>query len=100
MVFDLKGNMKVYLFKKTVFDCKHATLLSLKKEEGKISIIERIKLFYHLLYCGYCKRFVKQSSIINNIGKGLTDSIFIHPPHTLSTKVKEDIQQQIDNLSQ
>jgi hypothetical protein len=92
--------MKVYLFKKTVFNCKQATLLSLKKEEGKISISERVKLFYHLLYCSYCRRFVKQSSIINHIGKGVVNSIFTHPPHTLSATIKEDIQQQIDNSGQ
>jgi hypothetical protein len=89
--------MKVYLLKKTVFNCKQATLLSLKKEEGKISILERAKLSYHLLYCSYCRNFVKQSSIINDIGKGIIDSFFTHPPHTLSAKVKESIQQQIDN---
>jgi hypothetical protein len=92
--------MKVYFFKKTVFNCKQATLLSIKKEEGKISIFERVKLFYHLLYCIYCRRFVKQSSIINHIGKEVVNSIFTHPPHTLSDKVKEDLQQQIDNPDQ
>jgi L-lactate utilization protein LutB len=92
--------MKVYLFKKTVFDCKQATMLSLKKEEGKITIMERVKLFYHLLYCIYCRRFVKQSSIINHIGKDVINSIFTHPPHTLSAAIKEDIQQQIDNPGQ
>jgi hypothetical protein len=92
--------MKIYLFKKIVFNCKQATLLSLKKEEGKISIIEKLKLSYHLLYCSSCKRFVKQSSTINQIGKGIDNSIFTHPPHKLSEKVKEDIQQQIDNPGQ
>jgi len=92
--------MKIYLFKKTVFNCKQATLLSIKKEEGKISIFERVKLFYHLLYCIYCRRFAKQSSIINHIGKEVTDSIFTNPPHTLSDKVKEGIQQQIDSSGQ
>lgn len=92
--------MKIYLFKKTVLDCKQATLLSLKKEEGKISIPERVKLFYHLLYCIYCRRFVKQSSIINQMGKAVADSIFTHPPHSLSEKIKDDIQHQIDNPGQ
>jgi hypothetical protein len=90
----------MYLFKKTVFDCKQATLLSLKKEEGKITIPERVKLFYHLIYCVYCRRFVKQSSVINHIGKGVINSIFTDPPHTLSEKAKENMQQQIDNSGQ
>ena len=92
--------MKVYLFKKNVFNCKQATLLALKKEEGKISIAERVKLFYHLSYCSYCRNFVKQSSIINHIRKGVVNSIFTHPPHALSAKIKADIQQQIDKHGQ
>lgn len=92
--------MKIYLFKKTVLNCKHATLLAQKKEEDKISITERVKLSYHLLYCSYCRRFVKQSSIINHIGKAVINSVFTHPPHTLSARIKEDIQQQIDNPGQ
>lgn len=92
--------MKIYLFKKTILDCKQATLLALKKEAGTISLPERAKLFYHLLYCVYCRRFVKQSAIINDIGKGIANSIFTHPPHTLSAAAKETMQQQIDNSGQ
>jgi hypothetical protein len=92
--------MKVYFFKKTVFNCKQATLLSLKKEEGKASVLERLKLFYHLLYCIYCRRFIKQSAIINHIGKEIVSSIFTHPPHTLSAAIKDEIQQQLDNADQ
>jgi hypothetical protein len=92
--------MKVYFFKKTVYNCKEATLLSLKKEVGEISLIERARLNYHLWYCSYCRRFAHQSSIINKIGKEVVNSIFTHPPHTLSSDIKEDIQQQIDNSGQ
>lgn len=92
--------MKIYPFKKTVFNCKQATLLSLQKEEGTISVKERLKLFYHLLYCKYCKRFVKQSSIINAKNTDFSNSLFTHPPHLLSPQKKELIQQQIDTLEQ
>lgn len=92
--------MKIYPFKKTVFNCKQATLLSLKKEEGTISVKERIKLYYHLLYCKYCRFFAKQSSLINNQGTSLRNSLFSDPPHLLSAEKKETIQQQIDMLDQ
>ena len=88
--------MKVYLFKKIVLDCKQATLLSLKKEAGEITFTEKIKLFYHLLFCVFCRRFVKQSSIINHLGEGVIDSIFTDPPHLLSQKAKEEIQKKMD----
>jgi hypothetical protein len=92
--------MKLYPFKKTVFNCKQATLLSLKKEEGKITFWESIKLWYHLLYCKYCKRFTKQSAIINKLGETVTESLFTNPPHTLSAKSKADIQRMVDNTGQ
>ena len=92
--------MKMYLFKKTVYNCKHAILISLKKEEGKISLTERIQLLYHLLYCVYCRRFVKQSSILNHLGKNYIASIFTHPPHILSANIKEKLEQQIDSTGQ
>ncbi|NOT94078.1 hypothetical protein [Ferruginibacter sp.] len=92
--------MKLYLFKKNVFNCKHATLLSLKNEEGKISFIEKIKLHYHLLYCKYCKRFIKQSAVINKAGNDTAESLFTNPSHLLSAKTKENIQRRIDTTGQ
>jgi hypothetical protein len=44
-------------FKKTLYNCKQATLLSLKRDEGRISLVERVKLAYHLLYCEPCRKF-------------------------------------------
>ena len=88
----------MYLFKKIVFNCKQATLLSLKKEEGTISVKERLKLCYHLLYCKYCRRFAKQSSIINKQGNHFSNSLFFDPPHLLSSQKKKIIQDQIDTL--
>ena len=89
----------MYLFKKIVFNCKQATLLSLKKEEGIISVNERLKLYYHLLYCKYCRRFAKQSSIINKQGNHFSNSLFFDPPHLLSAQKKKIIQDKIDTLN-
>jgi len=88
--------MKIYLFRKIVFNCKQATLLSLKKEGKSISVPERIKLLYHLLFCDSCRNFIKQSSLITRLGKDVIDSIFANPPHTLSPKIKESLQQQLN----
>ena len=92
--------MKVYPFKKTVFNCKQATLLSLKKEEGKITFRESVLLWYHLLYCKFCKRFTKQSAIINKLGETVAETLFTNPPHTLSGKSKAAIQRKLDNPGQ
>jgi hypothetical protein len=90
--------MKIYLFKKTVLNCKQATLLSLKKEEGRISFMENIKLQYHVLYCKYCRRFIKQSAVINHQGAQIPESLFNHPAHTLPAETKAKIQRQLDNM--
>jgi hypothetical protein len=50
----------IYPFRKTVFNCKQATFLSIKRDEGKITVFERVKLSYHLLYCEPCRRFIHQ----------------------------------------
>jgi hypothetical protein len=89
----------IYPFKKTVFNCKQATLLSLKKDEGKISFPERIKLLYHLLYCGICRRFIRQSHLLNTLTKGQEETLLEEPPYTLSPESRENIQRQIDLLN-
>lgn len=66
--------------------CKEATLAIIKKEERKISIIERIRLLIHLAICKFCKLFEKQNKLIsinlNNIS--IDDS--------LTDKEKEDLE--------
>jgi len=89
----------MYLFKRTVFNCKQATLLSLKKEEGKLSFIESLKLSYHLFYCKPCQEFVKQSDLINRIGKDVNQTLFNRPPFLLSEERKLRMQQELDLLS-
>jgi len=89
----------IYLFKKIVFNCKQATQLALKREERKLSIMESIRLSYHLFYCGPCRKFIKQSRLINRIGKELAQTIFNRPRFPLSEERKQSIQQQIDSLN-
>ena len=84
--------------KNIIRNCKEATLISLKKEQGKITIKERIKLSIHLLYCDACKQFIKQSAIINKAMKQIHQKLHQHPTHTLSAEAKEKLQRQLDNL--
>ena len=90
----------MYLFKKTVFNCHQATLLSLKKEEGRITLFERVKLSYHLFYCTACKRFVEQSHKINRIGKSVDEKLWSQPPYTLSKETMQRFQEIINTLPQ
>ncbi len=84
--------------KNIIRNCKQATLISLKKEEGKITIADRIKLSIHLLFCDACKRFIKQSGLINKAMQQLHQKLHQYPPHTLSKETKEKMQQQVDGL--
>jgi hypothetical protein len=90
--------MKPYLFRKTVYNCKQATQLALKKEEGDISLAERAKLFYHLLYCYSCRFFVKQSRLIDQTTKRVMDEKLESPPYQLSDEKKKAIQHELNIL--
>ena len=75
-------------------------MLSIKKEQGNITFSESIQLWYHLLYCKFCKRFTKQSAIINKLGETVAESLFTHPTHTLPDKTKAAMQRKVDTLGQ
>lgn len=83
--------------KNIVHNCKAATLISLKKEDGDITTNERARLFIHLLFCDACKQFIKQSALINKLLRQLSNSLPAYPPHKLSAEIKEKIQQQLNS---
>ena len=45
--------------------CKEATLSIVKKEEGKINLYDRFRLFIHLVICQFCKLFEKQNKLLS-----------------------------------
>jgi len=49
--------------------CKKATYLSSKKEEGKLSWIEKIQLRSHMTICSLCRLFESQTQIIAHHAK-------------------------------
>lgn len=49
--------------------CKKATYLCSKKEEGKLSWIEKILLRFHMTICSLCRLFEQQSKIIAHQAK-------------------------------
>jgi hypothetical protein len=81
--------------KKIIYNCKQATLLSLKKEEGRASVKERIQLWVHLLYCVFCRRFVQQSKHINHAMHHLAQQQGQQPVHQLPESLKATLQQQL-----
>jgi len=86
----------IYPFKSVLYDCKQATLLSIKKDQGRISFLERIKLSYHLLYCDPCRNFIAQSHQIDHAGKKLENLLASRPPFSLPLNTRDRIQKEID----
>jgi hypothetical protein len=52
---------------KFMISCKEATMIVVKKAEIKVTFSERLKLFFHLIICQYCRLFEKQNKIIDKI---------------------------------
>jgi hypothetical protein len=44
--------------------CKKAVDYISKKEEGKLSLWQRVQLWRHLAICGLCRRFAEQNDTI------------------------------------
>lgn len=70
--------------------CKEATLYISKKEEHKLSIAERVKLFMHLLICEFCKLFYKQSRYL------AIEIKHLHTNAELSSTDKTNLEQLIE----
>ena len=68
--------------------CKKATLLISKKEENKLSWLEKWQLCGHLTICRLCRKFEHQSGFIGRNAKLLHE--YIHA--TLSPEAKEKIK--------
>lgn len=68
--------------------CKKATYLVSKKEENKLTWLEKIKLNGHLAICSVCRRFEQQSGFIGNNAKNTHE--YFHA--VLSQEAKEKIK--------
>jgi hypothetical protein len=66
--------------------CKEAVEFILRKEERKLSIIQRIKLWRHLTICSLCRIFSLQNKVMNEAMKHRRDKQVI-----LSAEEKEKI---------
>lgn len=58
-----------------MISCKEATYLISKKEEGKLTLAERLKLSIHLMLCSICRAFEKQSEFIGHHAKRIDDAL-------------------------
>jgi hypothetical protein len=81
--------MKKFMMKYFMVNCKEATYLMAKKEEGRLSIQERLKLSMHTSMCSLCKKFERQAIKIG------AESKHVHAEQQLPDFTKEKIEQLI-----
>jgi hypothetical protein len=84
------------LFKKIAYNCGEATLLSLKRKEDKISVLEKLKLWYHLKHCGPCQRFMDQWKVLGEIAGRMRERKTNEQSFRLSDEQKAILQKRID----
>lgn len=76
-------------------NCKEATLLTVKSEEAKLSLPERVQLGIHLLYCNTCRRFKKESEKLNVYFLQLHEHLLKEPPYRMSKQLKATLQSKL-----
>ena len=77
---------------KWMISCKQATDFISRKEEGKLSPVQRMQLWLHLGVCTFCKLFYKQNKIITQQATHLHE----HTTAQLSNAEKETIINRIN----
>jgi hypothetical protein len=82
--------------KKIQYDCRRATYLIEKRQLTRLTFKEKIVLAIHLAGCGICRRFQRQSRMINQLMRSLyrpaNDQL-----HHLDEKTKRDMQEKIND---
>ena len=58
-----------------LMNCEHATSLVEKKRDKKLVISERLGLWVHLAYCGFCALFFEQSKILDDSTKAYAEKV-------------------------
>jgi hypothetical protein len=76
------------ILKYIFLSCKRATFLISKKEEGRLTPLEKVQLKLHLNICDFCARFEKQTKFLSGNSIHLHD----HTHATLSAQKKEEIK--------
>ncbi|HWB62179.1 MAG TPA: hypothetical protein VG603_01625 [Chitinophagales bacterium] len=82
------------LFNKIWIGCKQATFLHEKKREGKLAFPDRLGLFIHLLYCSFCRLFVRQSEMLEKHTHTLGEN---ESRYQLSTEKKALLQKLVES---
>ena len=78
-------------------NCKKATYLTTKQQEGAISFVEGVQLKFHVLFCKYCSLFKTQTDFLDkNIANiKSTESTTSQLDDSFKKQMEEKLKQQI-----
>jgi hypothetical protein len=88
-----KGLNHNYLKHLIHITCKKATYLVSKNEEHRLTLLEWLRLQFHLSICSFCRLFQKQTKLIGNNAADTQD----FQPMKLSETAKERIRKILKN---
>ncbi len=78
-----------------MISCKEASYLASKKEEGKLSFSEKIKLQVHIVFCGMCKVFALQNEFLAKHARHIEEHKLNDDSVHLADTVKKNISSNI-----
>ncbi len=62
-----------------MLNCHEATFLMAKKEEGKLRLIDRLKLTFHTSMCRFCRLFQRQARQISAESRQILSDQMLSP---------------------
>ncbi|MBK3519316.1 anti-sigma factor family protein [Carboxylicivirga marina] len=89
---DTKGKMMI--------SCKEATFLISKKQQDKLTRIEKIQLTFHLMMCKYCRRFERQTKFITKAIKKMNRRVEKQGvPMQMTDAQKQQLRQKLNEAN-
>lgn len=83
--------------KNTLFNCREATYLIEKKTDSGITFKQNLQLYLHLLGCGMCKLYKRQSAVIQKLISDMMAEMDESGEIKLSDETKKRLQNEIDS---
>ncbi len=83
--------------------CREATLLTEKKQEGKLDVYEKLALRFHLVICDGCRRYNKQNEFLSQLLKksslsDITDFSKMRLADDAKVRIAQAVQDKINNM--
>lgn len=79
------------MFHRLFYTCEEASLYTLKKEEGKVSLLTRFRLWMHTQVCHLCKIFHLQNDKLNEMVKSSQANKAIRASEEAKLKWKNEL---------